>query len=519
MLSLRSRRGAALLYTMLVLMIFSIVGMSMASSTVQSLRLSRMQESSSRAFNLAESGCERALLWLRQQAAPPSQVTPFDPFGGANQLGLGYYTVTIDGDDSNPGLELKRYSIRSRGVVGGRQETVEVLVQLSNFGRYAYFTDYETSSITSGPIYFKAGEVVDGPAHSNNTGNTDFSINWTSSTAPIFRDQLTGVSSTINYAPSAPSSEEEFKKVFQDGSRGFRLGVKRVELPESTDRQKVAAWGSTTGFPGSTGVYINAAGSVPLGGVYICGDASVELVDGGSSKQVLQILQGSTRYKVTVDRSASTTTMRRGDSDWADENGGGTVASYAGLVNGVVYATGNITGLKGELADSLMSGSTLLSRNAWTVATDMVNGKNVTITGSLFYNTSPDKTRPWDDPVNLKAAALGVVARNIILDDTCPANLTIQGVMLAGGKNTSDGSFYAENWSSRAVGTLSLTGSIIQKKRGPVGTFNSFTGTQSSGYQKNYGYDRRMAVNPPPFFPTTGTYDRLSWSRLSGGNG
>lgn len=90
--------------------------------------------------------------------------------------------------------------------------------------------------------------------------------------------------------------------------------------------------------------------------------------------------------------------------------------------------------------------------------------------------------------------------------------------MMAGGKNTTDGSFYNEGWSSKSPGQLTLTGGIIQKKRGPVGTFDPNTGNQSSGYSKNYSYDRRMAVNPPPFFPTTGTYERLSWMRTQAGS-
>ena len=53
--------------------------------------------------------------------------------------------------------------------------------------------------------------------------------------------------------------------------------------------------------------------------------------------------------------------------------------------------------------------------------------------------------------------------------------------------------------------------SIIQNKRGPIGTFNPSTNTPTSGYTKDYHYDPRMAVDPPPFFPTTGEYDVHSW--------
>jgi hypothetical protein len=76
-------------------------------------------------------------------------------------------------------------------------------------------------------------------------------------------------------------------------------------------------------------------------------------------------------------------------------------------------------------------------------------------------------------------------------------------------------SFGAENYDSgptsgngcegRVVGRgcLYLTGGLIQKARGAVGTFSSYYGT---GYIKRYSYDRCALYNPPPYFPTTGRY-------------
>ena len=58
---------------------------------------------------------------------------------------------------------------------GHRQETVEVLAQVASFGRYAYFTDYEVST-AGGRIWFKTGDRLDGPVHSNNSGASDFQV-------------------------------------------------------------------------------------------------------------------------------------------------------------------------------------------------------------------------------------------------------------------------------------------------------------------------------------------------------
>lgn len=59
-------------------------------------------------------------------------------------------------------------------------------------------------------------------------------------------------------------------------------------------------------------------------------------------------------------------------------------------------------------------------------------------------------------------------------------------------------------------GCLYLTGGIIQRTRGAVGTIGSPGGT---GYVKRYSYDRCGATAPPPYFPTTGHFTRgqLYW--------
>lgn len=123
------------------LMVFSVVGLSLANSTMTAVRLTRFNAHSNEAFNLAESGAERTILWLRKQPAPPSTTAPFDPFGGAQTQGCGTYSVTIDGDDANPSLDRKRFVVHCKGASGIRQETVELLVQEANFGRYRLGAD------------------------------------------------------------------------------------------------------------------------------------------------------------------------------------------------------------------------------------------------------------------------------------------------------------------------------------------------------------------------------------------
>jgi hypothetical protein len=74
------------------------------------------------------------------------------------------------------------------------------------------------------------------------------------------------------------------------------------------------------------------------------------------------------------------------------------------------------------------------------------------------------------------------------------------------------GGLKAEHYNTRPVsGTIHLVGGITQYQRGPVGTFSGSPPVIVSGFQKNYRYDSRLMVESPPFFPTTGSYEILSW--------
>lgn len=60
-------------------------------------------------------------------------------------------------------------------------------------------------------------------------------------------------------------------------------------------------------------------------------------------------------------------------------------------------------------------------------------------------------------------------------------------------------SFLVQNWGAgAALGTLSVSGAIAQKYRGPVGTGTS--AAISTGYYKNYVYDSRLGYLQPPYF-------------------
>jgi Tfp pilus assembly protein PilX len=61
-------------------------------------------------------------------------------------------------------------------------------------------------------------------------------------------------------------------------------------------------------------------------------------------------------------------------------------------------------------------------------------------------------------------------------------------------------SFIVDNWDCGKLGTLTVKGAIAQEFRGPVGTYNTSTGSSVSGYIKNYSYDDKLKYRSPPYF-------------------
>ncbi|MBN9503397.1 MAG: hypothetical protein BGO01_01775 [Armatimonadetes bacterium 55-13] len=499
------QQGSVVLTTLITLMFVMTMGIALLSLTMQGLSQTRRIKASTNAFNLAESGLDRATRWFKELGYPPTYTSEFYPIGGTVTTSEGKYTVVAYPDAGNAGAVLKKFIIVSTGVADGRTEKIQLVIRQSSFGKYAYFTDKETSSVSGGRIWFYGGDHIRGPAHSNNKNGSEFQVNWGSSTSPIFEDTVTSVGDFITYSPSNPSTESQFAKIYRAGSRGYELGVDEIPLPDSSDAQKQAAWGPNGSYPSTNGVYTPSGG-----GIYIRGDASITMQVDAYGRQQFVIVQGTKTTTLTVDKA--------NDVMYQKVNSGATT-TIPGSGNGMVYSTGNITSLSGTIADNIVSGSpaSVAARSAYTIATDVNNNKNITLTSTLKHKTAFNPDLAPNDAANLYSGTVGLIGRNVTIASGAPKNMEIDAVILAGSSSTSDGSFSVADYNTKTpTGTLKVLGGIIQKARGAVGTLSG--SNLATGYAKDYYYDARMADNPPPFFPTTGGYDKVSWRRILDNN-
>lgn len=175
---------------------------------------------------------------------------------------------------------------------------------------------------------------------------------------------------------------------------------------------------------------------------------------------------------------------------------------------GVIHVTGKVA-ISGKLRGSVTLAAT----------------GNIVIADHLTYVTNPGSTMPCNsesrDMLGIFSGGNVVVADNLL---NAPYAPTSSGTIRTWANRSSDeyihgvvlalDQFTAENYNlgptdvercqgaANARGCLFLTGGIIQRTRGPVGL------TSGRGYIKRYQYDACAAVNPPPYFPTTGHFIR-----------
>ena len=160
--------------------------------------------------------------------------------------------------------------------------------------------------------------------------------------------------------------------------------------------------------------------------------------------------------------------------------------------NGVILANNGNMHIQGHVSGKLTISATGSSGAA---------KGNVWVDSSVTYVNSPLSGGSSD--------MLGIVAdNNVIVTDNAnnSGNVNVHATVFS-----RSGGLTAENHNTRAAGgTLSVLGGIQQYQRGPVGAFSG-SGTIATGFRKNYKYDERLYVDTPPFFPTTGSYEVLSW--------
>ena len=129
------------------------------------------------------------------------------------------------------------------------------------------------------------------------------------------------------------------------------------------------------------------------------------------------------------------------------------------------------------------------------------NKGKVYFDSSVVYNDNP-LTNPSSTDL------LGICADDslVIVNNSYNAHdISIQAALFSRTKGLG-----VEQYNNGVVrGRINLLGGVSQQQRAAVGTLSG--GVVNSGYSKSYRYDQRLMNQSPPYYPTTGSYEILSW--------
>lgn len=541
----KTQRGAALATTLALLFALSVISAALMSLVGASIRMSQQRGDTTEAFNMADAGVDLGLAWLNRRASPPDAFQCQWPanstvfYGGSGSLSDPFNAspgsvlmVRIDPDTTNASSTQKRYVIESRAVMpGGAVQVVRAYVQQASFGKYAFFCDND------GGGFWDYNNHFEGPFHSNDADGIQTMILWKPNNiaSPIYAysgEDAFSVSGNVTWwkntigntaAPDATSDGgTDYLSIAKGGlptmTTGFRTDAQgnfllapngskipnspRIPLPTTDDTQKLAALNGAT-IPAAAGVVVNP----PDGGIFIHGDNAMQLNVDSNGFQNIVVTQGGKVTTVILNTTSNQTQVK------TTVNGVTTATNTSGLPNGMVFSDGNITSLQGTMDDNIVDANgNITRRSEMTIATDLANNKNVTLTGSLKYATTRDlsKAQDADTNFNARAGTLGILSHTVNVGSNAGSNIEFDASIFA------TDTFQYPTYNNGVVkGTMTCIGGVIVKNAGLFAQAYS-DGTIASGYQEQYHYDNRLADHPPPFFPTTGNmYDILSWQRVT----
>jgi len=269
---MKNNKGIALIATFFVICILLIFLGAFLSTDINQSITSDIFRRRTKAFYLAESGLDQAITWLRDQPSPPiGNYT--DPWGGAQNLGGGSYTVTITdlGIIAGSG-SIRRYQVTSAGSFGNLNRSVSSYIQVDNYSRYLWFTDREVFNGTT--VWFWTQDHLNGPTQTN--GHFNIMGN------PIFESQARSVDTYIRF--------------FNNGNN---INLSQATNPpyDNPDFQQGMYFGVTpTTMPNRAIALRNAAAS---GGLSLTGNSTVVLLPDGTMN-VTNSGQGWTNHNIPL---------------------------------------------------------------------------------------------------------------------------------------------------------------------------------------------------------------------------
>lgn len=517
----RNERGAALVTTILLLVLISVLVVSFLTMVSSERAMSSNVHVARAAVYAADAGIRTSQQSLANMArsrldsliaiypgngpviTKPSLLFPTGAIPTSSTTPKFTANATVVFTDSLLSLVTQVYNYRytvtstgTQGSLGTRTVQSQGILKLStgrgSFADYLMFTDKHTLP-DGGAIWFTTSGTFEGRMHTN--GEYRFQG------APTFMDLITSVNSKAWFYNKGSNTELnndhnssiDVPKLYG----GFKRSQATVTLPTNSYNQQNAALGldptsavspsyatirtqlglgaGTTAPP--NGIYLPNAASAVTGGIYVQGTLTSMLcsVD-GSGRQVYKLTQGATVKTITIDVAANSTSIK---------GASGPTTTYTGVPRGIVYTVGSISDLGGP------------DRSGGTIVPGIADGTQVLITATADIVLNNDLT--YNDYFDGNSiVGLFTSGGNVRIGTGAPNDMQLNAFLMTSG---TDGCVMVDNWSTTSVrGTMHLNGGLVATYYGAFGTFNS-GGSIKTGYARDFHYDDRGLV--PPYFPTS----------------
>jgi len=445
-----------------------------------------------RASYIAEAAVEHTMAWMSHEIEnlrePCTSADPNPTRSGT--LDSWEWTCTVVPDSQTPphGLSpLRLYELTATALLDGKpQYQIVANVQAGqSFARYSMFID-EDGFITYDFLVTEDSQVR-GPIHKNRpisflvspsvlAASPSGSFPYESVISTTDTHHKWYVGGTLQHH----LSDEQYENILQNGVDDLEYAAPPKPMPTDSSVLAQAAWGGPVTSP-PPGVTVNS-----MGGVYIVGDVSeMELSVNGNGHFELRIEQGGSVTRVIEDL----TNDRRLVIDSS-----GATSEVAGRGTGVIFATGSIASLRG------------VNKGAHTIANRFEDGKTMEITGSLTRSDTPVGSEP-----GVTTDRLGLVSSTIWITDESILPRSVSTPLYIYASVMATEIFEVKDRFSGNPGAMAIYGGMASDKAWATVDFNNLTELRTThGYgglsgfgSANIYYDKLLADEPPPEFPTT----------------
>ncbi len=421
-----------------------------------------------------------------------------------------------------------RIIITSTGRSRNETRTVRTTLSTAGFNEFLYYSDIESTDPSNAAAYgdyvswaqtncprhywdsparnsscrditFISGDTIDGPLHTNDTllisGN------------PLFKDTV-----TTGY-PNCQSSPPQSKCYRPNGSASpqFQQGIRyapTIDLPPTnTGLKRQVTPGTSNGSPGClftgpTRIVFNANGTMNVWSPFTT--TGINSGCGGTTPNGINIPVPADNVIYVQNVPSGQTTNPSSGACPAGKVGGLPTNGDDNVKYGDWDCRSGIALVEGTLKGRV------------TVAAE----NNIMVTNNLTYSSGTSDSG---------TDSLGLIAANsVMVYHPIDCTRTASGVCSDGTNRTGtmtdvtihaailslQHSFTVESYQIGAqLGTLTVFGSISQKYRGPVGTFNG----DRTGYTKNYSYDDKLRFAPPPYYldPVSASYRQGAFAEVA----